>query len=103
MTRLSALLALSALACVATGCDHKEASSTEDAATVASAMPSSSAGARPGMPALSASALASATPPPAATVAHAIPSQADESMAAVKDIDKTNYKKELSAIEADLQ
>ncbi len=40
---------------------------------------------------------------PASTAARGVPSQADESIAAAKEIDKTNYKKELEAIEKDLK
>lgn len=72
--------------------------------------PTSTAAADAGHASTMASASASAAPSaaPSATamaapVSTAIPSQADESMAAAKEIDKSNYKTELSSIASELK
>jgi hypothetical protein len=80
------------------GCEKEKESPTSTAAADAghaSTMASASASAAP-------SAAPSATAM-AAPVSTAIPSQADESMAAAKEIDKSNYKTELSSIASELK
>ncbi len=100
VTRAS--MAAVALVVLATGCSKKEEASmgggSADAGHAASmaAVPSASA-------APSASASASAMAMSAAPASSAIPSQADESIAAAKEIDKTNYKAALSTLEAQLK
>jgi hypothetical protein len=87
---VKALVVIIALALVV-GCDKKDAaSSTAGSASAASSAPVASASVAP-----SASA-------PLTTVAMGpkkIPSQADEAVAASKDITKANYKSELDKIE----
>jgi hypothetical protein len=95
------LLIVSAV--VASACSKAEppSATTADAAVATLTVPVTSAVSAPGasaMPGAMASAVAAA-----AAVATAIPSQADESILAAKEIDKGNYKAELTAIDQQLK
>jgi hypothetical protein len=102
MTRAHlAFLLVAAASFIVLGC-QKESASSADAATSAAPSASASASATAAASASEAPALA-AHEAPGAQDPNAIPSQADESIAAAKEIDKSNYKTELTSIDKELK